>query len=498
MWLLFLILSPSLALFTREPPPPLVTSRATVQERWLNVDLNHFDASNTDTFPMRYYYNDEFVQVNNSNIVIFVGGEWAIHPGWVSAGLAYELGNRTSSAVIYTEHRYYGQTRPSSTTSLAELRFLNVDQALGDLAQFIEHVKSDAFEDGKFRNASVGLVGCSYAGSMATWMRLAYPHLVDVAFSDSGPLYAQEDFPEYLEVITESLVRQGSQACVDTISLSISTMVELLKSDAGAREVSSLFNTCTEIRPNVSLDISTFFWYGITETFAELVQYADPGDITAACQTITNSAISTVPMERLAAWVTNRTWTQPCIEPRYEEVVRKHTNLSYDAPDATMRLWTYQTCVEYGWYQTTSSTRQPFLSTVPLEYFHQMCKDFFSNDTNVELLRSGIKRTNLLFGGMRLPDHVLSVAGGIDPWSPMGPNITHSTPLAPVYFIPDASHCMAVGSTAPRDVELLREAQQSILDNMTLKMTGQPEVSSAFTFMITPILLLANSLIIFV
>ncbi|VVD00529.1 unnamed protein product [Leptidea sinapis] len=42
--------------------------------------------------------SDVACHINNSNIVIFVGGEWAIHPGWVSAGLAYELGNRTSSA----------------------------------------------------------------------------------------------------------------------------------------------------------------------------------------------------------------------------------------------------------------------------------------------------------------------------------------------------------------------------------------------------------------
>lgn len=45
-----------------------------------------------------------------------------------------------------------------------------------------------------FRNAKVLLVGCSYAGSMATWMRLGYPHLVDAVFSDSGPIVAKEDF----------------------------------------------------------------------------------------------------------------------------------------------------------------------------------------------------------------------------------------------------------------------------------------------------------------
>ncbi|KOB71909.1 putative serine protease K12H4.7 [Operophtera brumata] len=287
---LLLLLPSCLALHTREPVPPPVTSRNNPTEHWLNVRVNHFDASNTDTFPMRFYYNDEF---GGPNVVILVGGEWSISAAWTQAGLAHELAGLVGAGVFYTEHRYYGQTRPS-------------------------------------KNASVVLVGCSYAGSMATWMRLAYPHLVDAAFSDSGPLHAQEDFP-------------GKN----------------------------------QTRTTTPLDLATFFWFGITESFAYLVQYATPGQIPSACAVLSDTSVGAV--QRLANWISVQPWTQPCIETRYSEIVLDHTNTSYNSPQAVMRLWTYQTCVEYGWYQTTSSSRQPFLSTVPLDYFHQMCKDFFSN-----------------------------------------------------------------------------------------------------------------------
>ncbi|CAG4980308.1 unnamed protein product [Colias eurytheme] len=486
MWLLLLLLTSVQSLHTREPPAPAPLTRSAPQERWLDVRLNHFDASDTRNFRMRYYYNDEFTS-QHSNIVIFVGGEWEISPGWTQTGLAYELASRTGSGLFYTEHRYYGSTRPTRDTQLTNLRFLNVDQALGDLAQFIEHVKSDDYEGGKFKNATVGLVGCSYAGSMATWMRLSYPHLVDAAFSDSGPLYAQEDFPEYLEVITEALRSQGSEACLTSVGEAIQRMVDLLGTDDGAAQVSTMFNTCAPLRANATLDITTFFWYGITETFAYLVQYATPGDITSACDVITDSAVAD-PMQRLANWITKEPWTQPCIEPRYEEVVRKHKNVSYDAPDTTMRLWTYQTCVEYGWYQTTTSSHQPFLSTVPLEYFHQMCKDFFSVDINESLLRAGIHRTNLFFGGFNIPDRVVSVAGGIDPWSPMGPNATHSRPHAPVYFVPEISHCRAITPTNDSETEILRDAKLSVLRYMELHMTGDSVQSAAHSVGITPLI----------
>ena len=39
---------------------------------------------------------------------------------------------------------------------------------------------------------------------MATWMRLAYPHLINAVFSDSGPLHAQEDFPGKLFLVFAS------------------------------------------------------------------------------------------------------------------------------------------------------------------------------------------------------------------------------------------------------------------------------------------------------
>ncbi|XP_039761426.1 putative serine protease K12H4.7 [Pararge aegeria] len=486
MWWIICTLPVVLALRDIEPPAPSPVTRNTPVEGWLTARLNQFDASNTETFQMRYLYNDEFA--NSSNIVIFVGGEWAISSGWVTGGLAYELADMLQAGLFYTEHRYYGQTRPTNETSVPDLRYLNVDQALGDLAQFIQHVQSDSFDNGRYRKGRVALVGCSYAGSMATWMRLAHPHLVTAALSDSGPLHAQEDFPEYLEVITEALRAQGSEACVSSIEAAMRSVTDMLNTTTEVDRVGRLFNTCGALQASSPLDLATFFWFGITETFASLVQYAKPGDIATACSRITNSSISSDPVERLAAWITSQPSTQPCIESRYSTQVAAHTNTSYDSPQATMRLWTYQTCVEYGWYQTTTSSRQPFLSAVPLEYFHQMCADFFPNLFDTELLRSGVARTNNMFAGLsHLPDHVISVSGGHDPWSPMAPNATHATPLAPVYVVPGVSHCRAIRPTNNSETEELEATKHKILSQMYALMTDAR--AAAHHLVLSPVLL---------
>lgn len=66
-------------------------------------------------------------------------------------------------------------------TSADNLRYLNVDQALADLAYFIETKKKEK----NLENSPVIVFGGSYAGNMAAWARLKYPHLIQVS-SSSG------------------------------------------------------------------------------------------------------------------------------------------------------------------------------------------------------------------------------------------------------------------------------------------------------------------------
>ena len=56
------------------------------------------------------------------------------------------------------------------------LQFLSVDQALADIAYFINFKKSQK----NIQNAKVIVFGGSYAGNMAAWVRVKYPHLVQV------------------------------------------------------------------------------------------------------------------------------------------------------------------------------------------------------------------------------------------------------------------------------------------------------------------------------
>lgn len=56
------------------------------------------------------------------------------------------------------------------------MQYLNVDQALADVANFIDNIKLNK----NISHSKVVVFGGSYAGNMATWIRIKYPHLIQV------------------------------------------------------------------------------------------------------------------------------------------------------------------------------------------------------------------------------------------------------------------------------------------------------------------------------
>lgn len=84
--------------------------------------------------------------------------------------------------------------------SSANLQYLSADQALADLAYFIEYLT----EKGDLRpGQKVAVFGGSYPGNLAAWARVKYPHLVSAAVSSSAPVHAEADFPGERQAVRE-------------------------------------------------------------------------------------------------------------------------------------------------------------------------------------------------------------------------------------------------------------------------------------------------------
>lgn len=440
-----------------EPKPLKKDSDEDVIESWIIQPLDHFNSRDNRSWSMRYQENSVYLK-KNGPILIMIGGEWEISDGFLQGGLMYEIGSKYGALMYYTEHRYYGKSKPTKDISTENLQYLNVDQALADLAYFIETKKKEK----NLEKSTVIVFGGSYAGNMAAWARLKYPHLIQGALASSAPIYAKADFYEYYEVVTKSLGKY-SEKCVEDVKIAFDSVEELLITRDGPEKLKLYFNLCNVPNVRYPRDLG-YLMDTLAEVFAATVQYDNVENgqtkIAALCNNMTALHLGS-PLQRLAHVVSK---SDKCLDVNYDNFVKKYRNISWDSSAAEdIRQWYHQTCTEYGYYQT-SSNKSIFGTLFPLSYYINMCKDLYDDPYNDNILNSRVRRTNIMYGG-QLPDltNVIFTNGDIDPWHSLSV-LKDLNAFSPAIVIKGSSHCRDIYSDEVTDIEDLKKARVRIRD----------------------------------
>ena len=95
---------------------------------------------------------------------------------------------------------------------MGNLYYLSSRQALADFATF----KTFIMKQYNLTNNTWISYGGSYSGALSAWLRIKYPDVVRGAVASSGPVQAEVDFYQYLEVVTASLAASKSGKCMCT------------------------------------------------------------------------------------------------------------------------------------------------------------------------------------------------------------------------------------------------------------------------------------------
>lgn len=151
-----------------------------------------------------------------------------------------------------------------STLTDENLRWLTIDQALTDVAEFVTYVRSTYTDE----TAQVVVAGTMYGGSLAAWFRQKYPHLAVGAWASSAPAVAKIDNFEYKEIAGEVYRRIGGDACYNALETAVTQLDELVQ--AGEKEqLATLLHLCPESTVN-ELHESWFMSSVFTEFFSGL------------------------------------------------------------------------------------------------------------------------------------------------------------------------------------------------------------------------------------
>eukprot|EP00392_Amoebophrya_sp_AT5.2_P004827 g4836.t1 len=511
-----------------------------------------------------------------------IGGEGEISGDYVGDRfLADYLARTYSGSVLALEHRFYGQSQPNNG-SLTDLSLLSSQQALADLAHFVQSIKkgkgaaaavnktageveqqqelllttatkptrtttgagrlslsssssvkeiSSAASSPAYSYADSKFIclGGSYPGNLAAWFRQKYPDVVHGCLSFSAPVYAKKDFYEYGQMVYHALelnagtpdaekqilhrlkacpfsvLSGGDEANVESILTGVSAgIVQYNNTLPEGRKIADVQKRVEEASTPEEAAFSTV--EASSETGKVDGQERDGSGLREKddakapstihlkkvddVDTLTNSTKTTIATARK-----QKKFHDVSVHDHHEQMERRTNGEEKDRPDcvdystrqeyadlvpdtaAAARSWVYQTCNEFGYFQTS---RVSLVDKVDRRSTTFLKKSLYTAHVSDASLWDGIcrsvfgiydtetriARTRAYYDVAEIPSRTVFVNGELDPWSTLSrpPNADGTS-----YLVPHGSHCVGLygnpedaGAVMPAARELQRTLVKTV------------------------------------
>ncbi|MBN3310475.1 TSSP protease, partial [Amia calva] len=419
----------------------------------------------------RYFVNLEFWHRSGGPVFLYIGGEGTLSEYSVLAGHHVSMAAQHSALLVSLEHRYYGQSAASTLDNdqldTERLSQLSSQQALYDLMLFQQYICR--LYGLTSRNTWISFGG-SYAGSLSAWLRGKFPHLIYGAVASSAPVKAQLNFTEYNKVVAKSLsnpVVGGSDQCVLAVRQAFSVLDSALRSGR-LSSVATDFQSCTALSDPADRRELLSSLAGIAMGAAQYDGQGVPLSIAQVCAIMGNSS-SADAYTRLAqlAQAYLQQVGEPCLWSSFQQRLSELQDIRLQPGGVGERQWSYQTCTEFGYYQSCEDPSCPFSPLLTLQAQTQLCPLVFG--VSEDRLASAVQFTNSYYGSDSPATYrVLYVNGDVDPWHVLsvlpgssccgGRGGGGEGSLA--LLIPGASHCADMAPPYLTDPPALREARQ--------------------------------------
>jgi thymus-specific serine protease len=471
-----------------------------IEVAFLEQQLDHYNPywneSVRASLRQRYFYSNRYVSKNTSLPVyafLCVGGEGpaldrsvlvdSVHCSGDMLELARLLNETASVHLFALEHRYYGESYPNflddegnyvSPLATKNLVFLSSKQALADVANFIMTrnfpplVKWVTF-------------GGSYPGFLAGMTRAFYPHLVHAAVSSSAPIHFIEDFVGYKEHQAWTLEYAyigGRPECLNVISDGHKDLINAMELDR--TYVADLFSICDKDAFIQERNVQMFLGDGVVNIPS---QDNDPYceedlcNIEKICDFLLESQAQGDSQIVSLAMLSKNQQSSDCITVDWKSLLSNITSEVIEKEH--WRSWLWQTCTEFGYYQTCElDSNCPFgRGYHSLDMDIEICRVAF--DINDITIQENIEATKKWYGNkLRRATRILSVNGDVDPWSVLA-MLKSKDPWKPAHVVKGASHHAWTHPIRECDSKEVQDARQLIYQTILQWLTDP--VNTAFT-----------------
>jgi len=274
----------------------------------------------------------------------------------------------------------------------------------------------------------------------------------------------------------------GNGECIANIESAVSVLSETISAPNGLEMLSSMFKTCEPLTDDD--DDITNFVSTLASNFQGVVQYNNDNRAFEGAPDV-NMTIDVVcgimndpskePLQRYADVNTLNlnTYGSSCLSFSYEEFVRGMRNESLSSPFVVggARQWIYQTCAEFGYYQSSDSSSQPWVG-FPLSFSVQQCADIYGEEFTEESISNAIDWTRDNYGGYNVSgSNIVFPNGAVDPWHALG--VTEDiNPSLTAVFMTDTAHCADMYPSRDSDPQDLVDGRV-VINSMILEWLSQ-------------------------
>ncbi|KAM9970618.1 hypothetical protein ACTFIR_002480 [Dictyostelium discoideum] len=410
--------------------------------------VDHYDYFNNNTFKQRYIVVDDYF-TGDGPIFFYLAGEAPMGFFGFQEVQVVNWAQDFGALFIVLEHRYYGESYPVDDLSTHNLKYLTSQQALSDAANFLSTYK----QDNNLIDNQVVVFGCSYSGALSAWFRLKYPNLVVASVAPSGPVLAQLNYTGYYAQFSNS----AQADCVAATQQATNEIMKLIANESGRKQLEKTFNSCH------SLDDPRdqyYFLYSITDALGGSDQMNNPPTwiLNSTCQML----LQNTNYVNNWAQIVNVGQTQ-CNDFRLKSFIEQLRDISIN-DNSDNRMWTYQTCVEFGYFSTAYPGTSVFPPVLNVEEQTKWCEEIY----DIPGMTPNIDATNNYYGGQNIQgSNIMFTNGLLDPWHLLSVNEDNQagTVKAVTY---EAGHCGSLIATTNDDPISLTNARQEVLSFLKL------------------------------
>jgi pimeloyl-ACP methyl ester carboxylesterase len=408
---------------------------------------------------------------------LYIGGEAGLDYYWHNSGGYFrEMCIRSGGYCVFLEHRFYGSSFPTvdNTNSYTHSpylsdtpdvlvkygRYLNIEQALADAARFITTIAP---------NYRVIVGGGSYAGQLAAYARIRYPHLVHAAIASSAPFqmmgYNWEKGLkmnyEYFRKVTRSFDNIDNR--IPGIVRSGYVQLVSLFDRKQFNQIETMLNLSTTITTSADLEYVKLW---IRQAFTNLSQGNHPRDTLEdsypaihAVKAMLDTDWQRNPIKAIGVAMDVAYGNQP--HDIYEEFVFC-VDESGCGNEIDGHSWDIQACYQEVYYPSTNNSTDMFPPREHTIFTHEeYCQRVYGVKPNTRYLQREFPNEDHTW--LSTPQNIIFTTGLLDPWC-SGSVQRSLTPRLPVINIPNASHHLDLNTQTKNDPDVIKVVRSYIYD----------------------------------